>query len=89
MISISLSRQAFSFSASSCLFRSPRIRFEYLPHISPAESFFQSLDALVTRDVEQARELFLDDELVDKERNKVYKLITSELNDQPAMPPAC
>lgn len=43
----------------------------------------KSLDALVTKDVKQARELFLDDELVDNERNKVYRAITYQLNDQP------
>lgn len=43
----------------------------------------KSLDALVTKDVAQARELFLDDELVNEERNKVYKAVTYELNDQP------
>ena len=43
----------------------------------------KSLDALVTKDVELARELFIDDELVDRERNKVYKEVTYQLNEQP------
>jgi phosphate transport system protein len=43
----------------------------------------KSLDALVTKDVEQAREIFLDDELVDRERNKVYRGVTAELDDKP------
>ncbi len=79
-IAVNIAKRVQTISKESSL----SFGIDYQPMGMKVQQMFKlGLDALVTEDADLARDIFLEDEQVDRLRNKAYRDVTRELNEEP------
>ncbi|WP_456384971.1 phosphate signaling complex protein PhoU [Desulfolithobacter sp.] len=76
-IAVNIAKRVHTINKDSSL----TFEIDYQPMIFRVRRMLKmSLDALVSEDVEQARQIFIEDDAVDDLRNSVYRAVVNELN---------